>query len=73
MRIPRSMTARSEENRRSSGPAPTQYNRLTPAVTAKVTPKHTFTPRRIRSYFPAPKFWLTKVVMDTPKAPEIIQ
>lgn len=43
------------------------------AVTPKVTPRQTITPFLSRSYFRAPKFWLTKVVMDTPKAPETIQ
>ena len=28
---------------------------------------------RMRWYFLAPKFWPTKVVTDTPKAPETIQ
>ena len=70
---PSSMTAASLVKRRSRAGAAPQKSRLMKAVTAKVTARHTRTPFFTRSYFCAPKFWLTKVVMDTPKAPEIIQ
>ena len=70
---PRAMTALSEVNIRSRMGAAPQKRRLMRAVTPKVTPRQTITPFLSRSYFRAPKFWLTKVVMDTPKAPETIQ
>ena len=42
-------------------------------VSATLMPMQTYTLWRILSYFWAPKFCPTKVVTETPKAPEIIQ
>ena len=63
------MTAVSLVKSRSRAGAAPQKRRLMTAVTEKVTARQTSTPFLTRSYFRAPKFWLTKVVMDTPKAP----